>query len=94
MTVDIRRANERFATKIPWLDSKHSFSFGRHHDPANTHHGLLLVNNDDVVNARHRLRHPPAPGHGDRHVGAARLPRPPGLRRDTPASSIRGWPSG
>ena len=47
--VDIRRADERFATRISWLDSKHSFSFGRHYDPANTHHGLLLVNNDDVV---------------------------------------------
>jgi redox-sensitive bicupin YhaK (pirin superfamily) len=48
-TVDIRRADERAATKISWLDSKHSFSFGRHYDPHNTHHGLLLVNNDDVV---------------------------------------------
>jgi quercetin 2,3-dioxygenase len=49
--IDIRRADERFATKIDWLDSKHSFSFGPHHDPDNTHHGLLLVNNDDVVRA-------------------------------------------
>lgn len=48
-TVDIRRAADRAATKISWLDSKHSFSFGRHYDPANTHHGLLLVNNDDIV---------------------------------------------
>lgn len=48
-TVDIRRAADRAATKIEWLDSKHSFSFGRHYDPVNTHHGLLLVNNDDVV---------------------------------------------
>ncbi|OLR94018.1 pirin family protein [Actinokineospora bangkokensis] len=47
--VDIRTAGDRYATKISWLDSKHSFSFGHHHDPANTHHGLLLVNNDDVV---------------------------------------------
>jgi redox-sensitive bicupin YhaK (pirin superfamily) len=47
--VDIRRAAERFRTQIDWLDSKHSFSFGRHYDPRNTHHGLLLVNNDDVV---------------------------------------------
>ena len=47
--VDIRRADERFKTKISWLDSKHSFSFSRHWDPANTHHGLLLVNNDDVI---------------------------------------------
>src|SRR5688572_25853902 len=48
-TVDIHRAADRFGTRIDWLDSKHSFSFGHHHDPGNTHHGLLLVNNDDVV---------------------------------------------
>src|ERR1700710_2233928 len=48
-TVDIRRAADRAATKISWLDSKHSFSFGSHYDPGNTHHGLLLVNNDDIV---------------------------------------------
>ncbi len=47
--VDIRRADERFATDLGWLDSKHSFSFGHHYDHANTHHGLLLVNNDDTV---------------------------------------------
>jgi quercetin 2,3-dioxygenase len=47
--VDIRRADDRFKTRIGWLDSKHSFSFSRHWDPANTHHGVLLVNNDDIV---------------------------------------------
>ena len=47
--VDIRRASDRFATRVSWLDSKHSFSFGSHYDPRNTHHGVLLVNNDDVV---------------------------------------------
>ena len=47
--LDIRRAGERFTTRIGWLDSKHSFSFGRHQDRTNTHHGLLLVNNDDTV---------------------------------------------
>jgi len=47
--IDIRRADERFATQIDWLDSKHSFSFGHHYDASNTHHGLLLVNNDDIV---------------------------------------------
>ena len=47
--VEIRRAGDRAATKISWLDSKHSFSFGGNYDPSNTHHGLLLVNNDDVV---------------------------------------------
>jgi quercetin 2,3-dioxygenase len=47
--IDIRRANERFHTQISWLDSWHSFSFSEHYDPKNTHHGLLLVLNDDVV---------------------------------------------
>ena len=47
--VDVRRAGERSGTRLGWLDSKHSFSFGRRYDPANTHHGLLLVNNDDTV---------------------------------------------
>src|SRR6266540_5803301 len=32
-TVDIRRAADRLSTKISWLDSRHSFSFGRHYDP-------------------------------------------------------------
>src|SRR5947209_15966933 len=50
-TIDVRKGDSRFRTALPWLDSRHSFSFGRHRDPANTHHGLLLVNNDDVVRA-------------------------------------------
>jgi redox-sensitive bicupin YhaK (pirin superfamily) len=49
MAVDVRRAETRFHTHIDWLDSWHSFSFGGHHDPGNTHHGLLLVNNDDRI---------------------------------------------
>jgi quercetin 2,3-dioxygenase len=47
--VDVRRAGQRMHTELGWLDSRHSFSFGRHYDPANTHFGLLLVSNDDVV---------------------------------------------
>jgi redox-sensitive bicupin YhaK (pirin superfamily) len=49
MTIDLRHAGERFWTQAGWLDSHHSFSFGHHYDPANTHFGLLLVSNDDVV---------------------------------------------
>ena len=49
--IDIRRAHGRFHTEISWLDSWHSFSFSNHYDPANTHHGLLLVSNDDTVKA-------------------------------------------
>ena len=47
--IDVRRSADRFTTRTGWLDSKHSFSFGHHYDPRNTGHGLLLVNNDDVV---------------------------------------------
>jgi quercetin 2,3-dioxygenase len=48
-TIDVRRAGSRPHTRLSWLDSRHSFSFGHHYDPANVGHGLLLVNNDDVV---------------------------------------------
>ena len=48
--IDIRRADDRSSTTLSWLDSKHSFSFGtRNYDPDNAHHGLLLVNNEDLV---------------------------------------------
>jgi redox-sensitive bicupin YhaK (pirin superfamily) len=48
-SLDVRRASDRFATDWGWLDSHHSFSFGQHYDANNTHFGLLLVSNDDVV---------------------------------------------
>jgi redox-sensitive bicupin YhaK (pirin superfamily) len=47
--LDVRRAEQRFHTRAGWLDSHHCFSFSRHYDPANTHFGLLLVSNDDIV---------------------------------------------
>lgn len=49
MSIDIRKAADRYVTRTDWLDSRHSFSFGHHYSADNTHHGLLLVNNDDVV---------------------------------------------
>lgn len=49
MTIVHVPAATRFHTRIAWLDSWHSFSFGQHYDPTNTHHGLLLVHNDDVI---------------------------------------------
>ncbi len=49
--IDVRTKETRFETDLAWLRSRHSFSFGGHYDPANTGHGLLLVNNDDVVRA-------------------------------------------
>ena len=50
-TIDVRRADTRPHTRIDWLDSRHSFSFGHHYDPTNVGHGLLLVSNDDRVRA-------------------------------------------
>ena len=47
--IDVHRSGDRLKSRVSWLDSKHSFSFGQHYDPDNTHHGLLLVNNDDTV---------------------------------------------
>ena len=47
--IEIRRSADRFHTRAGWLDSKHSFSFSNHYSPDNTHHGQLLVLNDDRV---------------------------------------------
>ena len=47
--IEVRKANDRFHTQISWLNGRHSFSFGQHQDPTNTHHGLLLVNNEDYI---------------------------------------------
>lgn len=48
-STELRDAGTRAVTATPWLTSRHSFSFGDHYDPGNTHFGLLLVNNDDIV---------------------------------------------
>ena len=31
--IQIRRQQERGKTKLSWLDSRHTFSFGDYHDP-------------------------------------------------------------
>ncbi|MEN9646228.1 MAG: hypothetical protein RL238_2897 [Actinomycetota bacterium] len=48
-TINVQRAGDRFFTDAGWLKSHHSFNFGHHYSPAHDGHGLLLVNNDDVV---------------------------------------------
>ena len=84
-------AEDRQHTPAGWLDSRHCFSFGSHYDPRNTHFGLLLVSNDDVV----------APGTGfDTHPHQDASPpgrhaaTPRRTPRGTTGSSTRGWRSG
>ena len=45
----IRRADERFHGTLPWLESRHTFSFGEHYDPAHMGYRALRVINDDVI---------------------------------------------
>jgi redox-sensitive bicupin YhaK (pirin superfamily) len=47
--ITVVRADSRLRTETSWLDSQHCFSYGRHYEPDNTHHGLLLVCNDDRI---------------------------------------------
>src|SRR5947199_9432541 len=47
--ISIRKAKDRFHTKIDWLDSWHTFSFGGHHDPNFEGFRALRVINDDTV---------------------------------------------
>ncbi|QKT08900.1 pirin family protein [Gordonia sp. X0973] len=49
MSYSVIRAGNRFTTTTDWLASAHSFSFGDHYDPSNTHHGVLLVQNDETL---------------------------------------------
>ena len=43
------KSEQRGRTKIDWLDSYHSFSFGNYFDPENINFGPLRVLNDDTV---------------------------------------------
>lgn len=49
--IEIRKSGERGKTKIDWLESYHSFSFGEYYDPSNIHFGPLRVMNDDIIQA-------------------------------------------
>ena len=47
--IEVLRASNRMRTETSWLDSWHCFSYGRHYEPDNTHHGLLVVCNDNSI---------------------------------------------
>lgn len=45
----LRKAEDRGATKLDWLDARHSFSFGRYIDREWLGFGPLRVINNDIV---------------------------------------------
>lgn len=45
----LRPSGDRFLTELDWLHSRHSFSFGHHHDPHWERFGPLRVINDDII---------------------------------------------
>ncbi len=49
MKTILHKSTDRGVTNFGWLDSKHSFSFGRYFNPEKTNFGLLRVLNDDIV---------------------------------------------
>ncbi|MCH7972373.1 MAG: pirin family protein [Bacteroidetes bacterium] len=49
MKTVLYKSSDRGSTKLDWLDSKHSFSFGEYYNPGHTHFGALRVLNDDIV---------------------------------------------
>jgi hypothetical protein len=49
MAIVLRSAAERGRTRLPWLDGRHSFSFGDYHDPSWMQWSALRVLNDDRV---------------------------------------------
>jgi hypothetical protein len=47
--ITLRKSEDRGQTKIDWLDSRHSFSFGDYYDPKHVSFGPLRVINEDWI---------------------------------------------
>lgn len=47
--LEVLRSKQRGRTKIDWLDSYHSFSFGEYYNPKNMGFGPIRVINDDLI---------------------------------------------
>jgi len=99
--IEVRHAAERGATRLDWLDSRHSFAFGEYWDPAHSGFGPLRVINEDRVAPGAGF---PAHGHRDMEIltwvldgalahrdslGSGAVLRPGELQRMTAGSGIR-----
>src|ERR1700756_3782586 len=51
-SVSFRRSADRHQTRIGWLHGRHSFDTGIDPLGADTHHGVLIVNNHDIIAPR------------------------------------------
>ena len=49
--LEVRRAADRFVTRVPGVETRHCFSFGQHYDPAHTGHGRLVVHDEHLLAA-------------------------------------------
>ena len=47
--IALRKAQDRGMTQLPWLDSRHTFSFAEYYDPKETGFSVLRVINDDRI---------------------------------------------
>ena len=89
--IRIRKAAERGHFDHGWLDTRHTFSFGRYHDPRHVGFRGLAGPERGLGEAGRGLWRPPPSGHGDRDLRArrgARAPRQFGRRRDDSSRRI------
>jgi redox-sensitive bicupin YhaK (pirin superfamily) len=49
MSVEVRRAADRFVTRSAGISTWHCFSFGNHYDPAHVAHGPVVAHDEHLL---------------------------------------------